>query len=83
MLLLIALAALAVVLVVLARTLVADGYGVRPPPRSHREEEEFDAWGLPITFLGNCVDGDVPATDPWVGRTAARRPPAHAAPSSS
>ncbi len=52
MLLLIALVALAVVLVVLARTLVADGYGVRPPPRSHREEEEFDAWGLPIKFLG-------------------------------
>lgn len=51
-LLLIALVALAAILLVLARTLVADGYGVRPPPRSHRAEEEFDSWGLPIKFLG-------------------------------
>jgi hypothetical protein len=49
---LIAFAALAAILVALARTLVADGYGVRPPPRSHRAEEEFDSWGLPIRFTG-------------------------------
>jgi hypothetical protein len=51
-LLLIALVSFAAIVVVLARTLAADGYGVRPPPRSHREEEEFDSWGLPIKFLG-------------------------------
>ncbi len=50
--LLIALAALAAILVALVRTLVADGYGVRPPPRSHRAEEEFDSWGLPLRHLG-------------------------------
>jgi hypothetical protein len=50
-LLLIALAALAAILVVLARTLMADGYGTRPPPRSHREEEEFDSWGFPLHRL--------------------------------
>jgi hypothetical protein len=48
-LLLIAVAVLVAILVVLARTIVEDGYGVRPPPRSHRaEEEELDSWGLPI-----------------------------------
>jgi len=40
MLLLIVLVALASILVALARTLVADGYGVRPTPRSHRAEVE-------------------------------------------
>jgi hypothetical protein len=50
MLMLIAIAALAAVLVVLVRTVVADGYGVRPPPRSHREEEQYDSWGLPIKY---------------------------------
>ena len=49
--LLIALAAFAAILVALARTLVADGYGVRPPPRSHREEVEVDSWGLPLRHL--------------------------------
>jgi len=39
-LLLIALVSLAAILVVLARTLVADGYGNRPSPRSHRTEVE-------------------------------------------
>lgn len=51
-LLLIALVALATVLVALGRTIVADGYGLRPPPRSHRAEEEFDSWGLPLRHLG-------------------------------
>ena len=49
--LVIALAVLAAILVVLVRTLVADGYGTRPPPRSHREEEEFDSWGFPLHRL--------------------------------
>ena len=51
-LLLIALAALAAILVALLRTIVADGYGVRPPPRSHHDEEEFDSRGLPIKYAG-------------------------------
>ena len=38
--LLIAFVALMTVLVALARTLVADGYGMRPTPRSHRAEVE-------------------------------------------
>jgi len=50
-LLLIGLAALVAILVALARILVADGYGVRPPPRSHREEVEYDSWGLPLRHL--------------------------------
>jgi len=50
--LLIALAALAAILVALVRTLVADGYGLRPPPRSHRAEEEFDSWGFPLRHVG-------------------------------
>jgi hypothetical protein len=50
-LLLIALAALAAILVVLARTIVGDGYGLRPPPRSHHAEEEFDAWGFPLKYV--------------------------------
>jgi hypothetical protein len=52
---LIALAALAAILVALARTLVADGYGLRPPPRSHRAEEEFDSWGLPLRHVGQST----------------------------
>jgi len=39
-LLLIALVSFAAILVVLARTLVTDGYGQRPTPRSHRTEVE-------------------------------------------
>jgi len=50
-LLLIGLAALVGILVALVRTVVADGYGLRPPPRSHREEVEFDSWGLPLRHL--------------------------------
>lgn len=46
-----AVVALVAILVVLARTIVADGYGVRPPPRSHHDEEEFDSWGLPIKHV--------------------------------
>jgi hypothetical protein len=49
--LLIALATLVAILVLLVRTLMADGYGTRPPPRSHREEEEFDSWGFPLRRL--------------------------------
>ena len=50
--LLIALVALVAILVALAQTIVADGYGVRPPPRSHHAEEEFDAWGFPLQYVG-------------------------------
>jgi hypothetical protein len=49
--LLIALVALVAILVALVRTLMADGYGLRPPPRSHRAEEEFDSWGFPLRHL--------------------------------
>lgn len=52
LILLTALVAFTAILVALARMLVADGYGLRPPPRSHRAEEEFDAWGLPLRHLG-------------------------------
>ena len=55
--LLIAFAAFAAIFVVLVRTLVADGYGLRPPPRSHRAEEEFDSWGLPLRHLGQFRSG--------------------------
>lgn len=50
--LMIAFAALAAVLVALARTLASDGYGHRPPPRSHRAEVELDSWGLPLRHAG-------------------------------
>ncbi len=50
-LLLLALVALATIVVALGYTIVSDGYGQRPPPRSHRAEEEFDSWGLPIRHL--------------------------------
>jgi hypothetical protein len=50
MIFLIAVAAFAAILVALARTLVSDGYGLRPPPRSHRGEEEFDARGFPLKY---------------------------------
>jgi hypothetical protein len=41
--LLLAAVALPGILVALARAIAGDGYGVRPPPRSHREEVD-DAW---------------------------------------
>ena len=50
-LLLIALVALTAILLALGYTIVADGYGVRPPPRSHRAEVEFDSWGLPLRYV--------------------------------
>lgn len=48
---LVALVALATIAVALGFTIASDGYGLRPPPRSHRAEEEFDSWGLPIRHL--------------------------------
>jgi hypothetical protein len=42
---LIGLIALAAVLVVLVRTVTGDGYGVRPGPRSHHEDER--RWVMP------------------------------------
>lgn len=50
-LLLIALVAVFAILVALTHTIVADGYGLRHPPRSHRAEVEFDSRGLPIRYL--------------------------------
>ena len=50
-LLLIALLALTAILLALGYTIVADGYDLRPPPRSHRAEVEYDSWGLPIRFV--------------------------------
>jgi hypothetical protein len=38
------LAGLAGVLAALVRTVRADGYGHRPPPRSHRHELDDDLW---------------------------------------
>ena len=50
--LLVALLVLAAVLALLVRTIVEDGYGTRPLPRSHREEEDVDAWGFPQRRVG-------------------------------
>jgi hypothetical protein len=48
-LLLVALLVVAAILVALVRAIRDDGYGRRPPPRSHRaEEQQLDSWGLPI-----------------------------------
>jgi hypothetical protein len=52
MFLLLAAVVLVAILVALVRTIVSDGYGVRPPPRSHLSEEEFDAWGFPLKYVG-------------------------------
>ncbi|MGI9084438.1 MAG: hypothetical protein ACR2FE_04010 [Aeromicrobium sp.] len=55
-LLLIALVALAAMLVALVRAVAEDGYGRRPPPRSHHAEEEpLDSWGLPIRDFGSSM----------------------------
>ena len=35
---------LAAILISLGRTLAADAYGLRPPPRSHHDEEILDQW---------------------------------------
>lgn len=43
LILLLAVPVLAWILLVLARTIASDGYGVRPPPRSHRSEVD-DVW---------------------------------------
>lgn len=42
-LLLVAVMVIAGILVVLGRTITGDGYGLRPPPRSHRDEID-DVW---------------------------------------
>lgn len=41
----VAIAAFLGVVIVLVRTIVADGYGVRPGPRSH--EEDVVTWRMP------------------------------------
>ena len=53
-LLLVTLLAVAAMLVAMVRAIREDGYGRRPPPRSHRaEEQELDGWGLPFIDVGN------------------------------
>jgi hypothetical protein len=44
--------ALATLFVSLWRAIAADAYGLRPPPRSRHDEEEFDSRGLPIKRIG-------------------------------
>lgn len=44
--------AFAVILIALARIVGADGFGHRPPPRSHHDEVEFDPRGMPLRFVG-------------------------------
>ena len=34
-------------IVPLWRVIASDGYGVRPPPRSHRDVDDVDRWGMP------------------------------------
>ncbi len=44
--------AFAGILVALAQTIAADGFGHRPPPRSHHDEVELDPRGMPLRFVG-------------------------------
>lgn len=48
--LVICLVALATIVVSLCLAIAADGYGVRPAPRSHRDIDEVDSWGLPTKY---------------------------------
>jgi len=45
--------ALVTMLVSLGRAVASDGYGVRPPPRSHHDVDEVDSWGLPTKYVGS------------------------------
>ena len=44
--------ALVTMLASLWRTVASDGYSVRPPPRSHRDVDEVDSWGMPTKYVG-------------------------------
>jgi hypothetical protein len=42
--------ALLTVLLPLWRAIASDGYGVRPPPRSHHDVDELDNRGMPTKY---------------------------------
>ena len=44
--------ALVTIIVSLWRAIASDGYGVRPPPRSHHDVDEVDSWGMPTKYVG-------------------------------
>ena len=45
--------ALVTMLASLWRTVASDGYGVRPPPRSHHDVDDVDSWGLSTKYVGD------------------------------
>ena len=45
--------ALVTMLASLWRTVASDGYGVRPPPRSHHDVDDVDSWGMPTKYAGD------------------------------
>ena len=45
--------ALVTMLATLRRAIASDGYGVRPPPRSHHDVDEVDSWGMPTKYAGD------------------------------
>ncbi len=51
-LLVIALVALPAILISLWRAIASDGYGVRPPPRSHHDVDDVDNRGMPTKYRG-------------------------------
>jgi hypothetical protein len=48
--LLVGLVAVAAVLMLLRRAIANDGYGTRPPPRSHRDVADVDNRGMPTKY---------------------------------
>jgi hypothetical protein len=52
MLLVLAVLSSVIVLALLGRAIVSDGYGVRPPPRSHHAVDDVDNWGMPTKYAG-------------------------------
>lgn len=44
--------ALVTMLVSLWRAITSDGYGFRPPPRSHHDVDEVGSWGMPTKYVG-------------------------------
>jgi hypothetical protein len=48
--LVISLVALATIVISLCLAIAADGYGIRPAPRSHHDLDEVDSWGMPTKF---------------------------------
>ena len=43
--------ALVTMLASLWRAIASDGYGVRPPPRSHHDVDDVDRWGMPTKYV--------------------------------